>query len=336
MNQRTAWGLLAVALFGQTPPGGDFTFETPAGYQSRSHATSIEMVRIDQQRRFYCQLAVYASQPSQGSAAKDMETEWNAVVTNQFKVRGDAVTRDLPLPWAAGSLVRGASTTDRNGNPAISTLFVVRFPGNRYVGILYNAPNEAAFEACQNDAMQVVTSLRMKDGAAAPIPAPQPQQAPQPAAISGPPGNPASGSVVGVWERVVASQPAGRYNMFTKQWEYDAAAAMMQFKQTRRFLFDASGRYVFELDAEDYNRSERSRVVEHGRYSVQNGAIHFQPESIQEGKGPRGQNPPLALKGKPAPHVRRFLLGEHPQFQNSAGLQLQTGDGGWETYKPAR
>jgi hypothetical protein len=333
MFQRTLWTLFAagLALQAQPKPGEDITFDAPKGYQSRTHAVSIEFTRIDQQRKFYCQFGIYASQPSQGSPAKDADAEWNAVVTNQFKVRGEVVTKDLALPWAPGSVVRGAPTTAPNGGPVISTLFVLRFPNQRYVGVLYNVPNETAFEICQADAMQLVSSIRMKPGAAAPAP-----QAPATAAAGGPPGNPASGSPVGVWERVIASQSPGRYNVFTKQWEYDPVAAMNQFKQVRRFAFEANGRYVFELDAEDYNRQERSRVIERGRYTVQNGAIHFQPESIQDGKGPRGSNPALTTRQTPAPHVRRFFLGEHPRFQNSAGLQLQTGDGDWETYKPAR
>lgn len=336
MLQRSLWVLAAAGMVmqGQVKPGDDYTFEAPAGYQSRSHATAIEYSKIDQKRQFYCQFALYASQPSQGTTAKDVDAEWAAAVLNQFSLRGEVVTKDLPFPWAPGSVVRGAPTRDRNGNPAVSTLFVLRFPNQRYVGILYNAPHETAFEACQEEASKLATSVRMKGGAAAPAAAAP--VAPATAGVSGAPGNVASGSVVGMWERVIASQPAGRYNMFTKQWEYDAAAASMQFKQTRRFAFEAGGRYVFELDAEDYNRSERTRVVERGRYTLQNGAIHFQPESIQEGRGPRGSNPGMTTKATPAAHVRRFLVGEHPQFRESAGLQLQTGDGGWETYKPAR
>lgn len=326
-------------LLGQTRPGDDVTFDTPAGYKTTTRADSTELVRIDQQRKFYCQMGIYSSQPSQGSTAKDLDTEWKAVVVNQFKVRGDIVTKDLPLPWAPGSAVRGAPTTSRDGNPVISTLFVLRFPNNRYVGVLFNVPNESAFESCQQDAMQLVMSVRMKAGAVPSSAPPAAQSSSRQGAapgISGPPGNVASGSVVGVWERVIASQPAGRYNMFTKQWEYDPVAALSQFKQTRRFYFDAQGRYHFELDAEDYSRNERSRVVERGRYTIQNGAIHFQPEAMQDGRSPRGQNVTLSARPVPAAHTRRFLLGEHPQFRNSVGLQLQTGDGGWETYSPPK
>jgi hypothetical protein len=346
MFLRVMWLLLtvALALTAQTDPFPDFTFTAPAGYQSRTHAAAIELTRVDQKRQFYCQFGIYASQPSQEPAVRDVDTEWNAVVTSQFKVRGEVVTKDLALPAAPQSAVRAAATTDGNGKPAVSTLFVLRFPNRRYVGVLFNTSNETSFEACQSEAMALVTSVRMKEGTTAPVPQTRSQAAPAGGAGSaptaagayGPPGNPASGSVVGVWEQVSASQPAGRFNMLTKQWEYDPVAALSQFRQTRRFVFETNGRYLFELDVEDFSRSERSRVIERGRYTVQNGAIQFQPESYQDGKGRRGTDPPLTTKPVPAPHSRRFLLGDHPQYQNSVGLQLQTGNGGWETYRPAR
>lgn len=323
--------MICVVCFAQ-PPGSDYTYETPAGYQVRSHPMAIEMSRIDQQRKYYCQIGLYQSQPSQGSAAKDVDNEWTAVVTKQFKVRGQAATKELPLPWAPESVVRGAETTDGNGKPAISSLFVLRFANpRRYVGVLFNVPNESALQACQDEATKVVMSVRMREGA---VPAAQP-----PAVSSGssPAGNVASGSPIGAWERVTATQPAGRYNMITKQWEYNPVAAMNQFKQTRRFAFEPGGRYTFELDAEDYNRQEHSKVIERGRYAiVQGGAIQFTPESLQDGKAPRNQSSiPLTTRATPVPHTRRFLVGEHPQFRDSAGLQLQTNDG-WETYRPAK
>jgi hypothetical protein len=321
------------------PPGSDYTYETPSGYQVRNHPMAIEMSRIDQQRKYYCQVLLYQSQPSQGSAAKDAENEWAAVVVKQMRVRGQVVTKDLPLPWAPESVVRGAETTDGNGKPAITSLFVLRFPNQRrYVGVLFNVPNEQALQACQEEATKVVMSVRMREGTAAPPPAaPQQQAAPSVSSASGPAGNVASGSPVGVWERVIVTQPAGRYNMFTKQWEYDPVAAMRQFKQIWRFAFEPGGRYVFELNAEDYNRQEHSKVIERGRYAiVQGNAIQFTPELMQDGKAKRGENVPLTTKATPAGHTRRFLVGEHPQYKDSAGLQLQTGNGGWETYKPAK
>lgn len=326
--------MICIVGFAQ-PPGSDYTYESPSGYQVRSFPMAIEMSRIDQQRKYYCQIGLYQSQPSQGSAAKDADNEWAAVVTKQFKVRGQVVTKDLPLPWAPESVVRGAETTDGNGKPAISSLFVLRFANQRrYVGVLFNVPNESALQSCQEEATKVVMSIRMREGAAPATPAPA---AAAPTLSAGPAGNVASGSPVGVWERVTVSQPAGRYNMITKQWEYNPVAAMSQFKQVRRFAFEAGGRYTWDLDAEDYNRQEHSRVIERGRYAiVQGGAIQFTPESLQDGKAPRGQNVPLTTKATPAGHTRRFLVGEHPQYKDSAGLQLQNGDGSWETYRPAK
>jgi hypothetical protein len=312
--------LAAGSLLAQQQSFDAFTYTPPPGYSQRAHARMVEFSRVDQQKKYYCQIGIYQAQPSTGSARQDFDAEWKAVVASQFKVAGKVDTRDHKLPNAPESVFGVADATGSNGNKVINTLFVVRFPG-RYVGILFNTPNDEAFQACQKDAINMAASVQLT-GSPAPVAAPAPASLP--------------GSPVGTWERVTASQIATRYNPFTKQWESDPVAAMNQFRQVRRFRFEANGQYEFELDAEDYNRSQRSRVFERGTYTIDNGSIRFRPVEMQDGKGPRGQNPPMAKRAVPAGHARKFLIGEHPQYQNSAGLQLSANDGGWETYKPVR
>jgi hypothetical protein len=315
--------LIATAgLQGQSQHFDAYTYDAPPGYTLKTHPSSAEWVKIDQAQRFYCQISLYAAQNSLGSPAQDMENEWKAVVAAQFQVKSNPETRAHRLPNAPDSIFRVADTVARNGNPAISTLFVVRFPP-RYVGVLLNVPNQQAFEACNKDAVNVAAGIRLATSAP-----PPPSSAASPA--------PLPGAVVGVWERIVASATPGRVNVVTRQWEYDPVAAMNQFRQLRRFRFSADGTYTFELDAEDYNRSQRSRVVEKGTYAISGGVISFQPRELVEGKGPRGQDPPLRPAPVPAAFQRRFTIGDHPTYVNSAGLQLQAADGGWETFKPAR
>lgn len=262
---------------------------------------------------------IYQAQRSRGTAAADFENEWKAVVLPSFKPTEKVEQRSQMLPNAPESILGVAESLDGNGNKAINTLFVVRF-GDRYVGVLYNAPNEEAFQACKQDAINLTAGIQITGGTA---------PAPAPATVSG-------NSPVGRWQRVIASQLATRYNPFSTQWEHDPVAAMNQFRNSYTFDFAANGTYAFTLDAESFNRSERSMVGEKGTWKVANGAIHFQPQSIAEGRSPRGQTPALAQKATPAAHARRFFVGEHPQYKDSAGLQLQTGDGGWETFKPLR
>ncbi|HEU0123440.1 MAG TPA: hypothetical protein VFQ91_23120 [Bryobacteraceae bacterium] len=294
-----------------------YTYEAPAGYTPKEHRDAVEWSKIDQKRRFYCQIGLYRAQKSLGSTAQDLENEWQAVVVRQFKVQGTSHSRELPLPQAPASIMRGAETIDGNGNKTISSLFVLRFEG-RYAAVLFNAPNAEAFQACQEDITRVVGSLQMA--------------APQ----STPAAAPLQGSITGTWERVVASRPAMNYNPIARTYEYSPAAAMMQFRQVHRYQFNGNGQYTYELVADDYNRAQRSRIVETGAYNVANGVIQFQPKEYRDGTGPKNQEPPLAVKAVPPARARRFLLGEHPQYKDSAGLQLQTADGAFETFKPVR
>jgi hypothetical protein len=312
--------LAGLGLWGQTAAFDAYRYQPPPGYTVETKPASVIFSKINQARKYYCQIVLYQAQRSQGSAAADFDNEWKAVVVPSFK----PTEKVAPVEYkhVPGSIFAVAASLDGNGNKAINTLFVLRY-GDRYVGVLYNTPNDEAFQACRSDAINLTASIQL-NGAAAPAPAPA-----APVTVSG-------NSPVGRWQRVIASQLATRYNPFSKQWEHDPVAAMNQFRNSYTFEFAANGTYVFTLDAESFNRSERSMVVEKGTWAVANGAIQFKPQSIAEGKSPRGQTPALVQKATPGAHARRFTLGEHPQYKDSAGLQLQTGDGGWETYKPLR
>ncbi len=300
-----------------------YTFDPPAGYTRRQHKDAVEFSKIDQQRKFYCQFGFYRAQKSAGDAAQDAAAEWKAVVLNSFKQRGEPVSKPLPLPDAPDSVVVGAETTDGNGNKAISSLFVIR-RNDRYVGIAFNVPNAAAMEACQSDAGAIISSFRFTG----------PVQAPTSAATAPPTG--AGKGIIGIWERVTASQPAGRYNMITKQWQYDPVAALNQFRHTWRYRFEDSGVYSFELDGEDFNRQERTLTVERGSYTQSGAVVKFTPRECQAGKSPRTQTPALKTCALPAARETRFSIGEHPQYKDSAGLQILEKDGSWVTYKPVR
>lgn len=302
-----------------------YTFNEPAGYKLREAKDYLEYTRINQEKKYYCMLVLYRAQNSVGTAAQDLDTEWTQTLAKSFKTKGAPVTRDLPLSQAPSSVVRGAEATDGNGNPAIVTLFLIRTPP-RYAGVAFIAPNQAAVEGCQPDAAGLISSIKMAASVAAPAPTATP---PAPTAA-------VPGTITGNWERVIASQIPTRYNPFTKMWEHDYVGALNQFRNAYRWTFAANGDYVRELDAESFNRQERARVIERGRYSVTANAIRLEPREAVEGKGPRSTDPPLAARKTPEPYSIRFTLGEHPQYKDSAGLQMQEPDGSWITFKPRR
>jgi hypothetical protein len=324
------WLLLtlgAATLAAQRESFDLFSYPAPAGYQKRESPTFVEWSRINQARRYYCQIGIYRAQNSSGAAAQDLEAEWKAAVAPSFRTRGEARSQAMALPQAPDSMARIAETTDARGQAAVTTLIVVRMPG-RYVGVLFNVSNEEAFNACYQDAVAVAGGIQMNAAAA-----------PAPAAVSGAPAGgavPLPGTLQGSWERIIASQAPTRYNPITRVWEHDYAGALNQFRNVYRWRFAPNGEYTWELDAESFNRGTRSRVIERGRYTVAGGAVQLQPAEHREGTGPRGQDPPLAAKTPRAPYSLRFTIGEHPQYKDAAGLQIQEPDGSWATYRPAQ
>lgn len=300
-----------------------YTYEAPAGYTIKVGSENTELAKIDPAKRSFCQIGLYRAQKSLGTPQLDLEHEWKYAFAAPRRVTSMSDARALPLPQAPGSIMRGAQTVDSRGNTAVSALFVIR-GAQRYVGVVFNASDDKAFQACQEDVTTVVVGLRMADGAA---PA-QTSSDPSPVFAAG------SGLPAGVWERTAASGPSMTYNAFTKQWQTNFALA--QFRSARRFRIDSNGQYVYELDHEDYNRSERSLVIERGTYTVADGVIRFQPKQAQEGKAPRGQQVPLASRATAAPYARRYSIGEHPSHKDSPGLQLLGEDGSWETFRALR
>lgn len=313
--------LLSTGLtFGQPQRFDQYTYQAPAGYSSQNDPGRVSWTRIDQARKFYCQILLFASQPSLGSAAADLAAEWKAVVDPSFHTRSEILRRDLPIPTAPESIVRVAETTNsKDKSRVLVSLYVLRFPG-RYVGILHLVPHEQALEACQPDLAPLLPSVSLL-------------AAPNTSAPSGPP--PAPGSLLGVWELVQASTTPGRYNVITKQWEYDPVAALSQFRNSYKYTFQPNGQYLYEVELDSFNRYRRDRIREQGRYTINGGAIQLVPREHLKGGSDRRVETVLSPAPVPAPYTRRFLFGPHPQYGN-LGLHLQDADGVWQTFAPPR
>jgi hypothetical protein len=304
--------LIAAALTLAQPQSFDkYTYEPPSGYTAKAGKGQMEWTKIDQVRKFYCQIVMYESQNSLGSAEADLAAEWKAIVDNSFITKAEILKRDLPLPSAPQSIVRIADTTNKqNKSRVIVSLYVLRYPG-RYVGIMQLMPNEQAFEACQGDIAPILPSLALTDAA--------------------PPVSNMPGTVSGTWQRVVASQTPSRYNMILKQWEYDPVAAMNQFRNEYKYTLRPDGQYTYEVEFDSFNRYQRDRMWEQGRYTVSGGSIQFEPKEYKKGSSDRRQPTILAPAAPPAPYSRRFILGKHPQY-DSVGLNFQESDGSWSNF----
>lgn len=164
--------LVTALLPAQTRQFDLYTYTAPEGYTVRASATQVELLKVDQARRSYCQFALQPSQASLGSAATDIDAEWNLLVVKAYRVKSPAATSAFSQPGAPESIVRTAPTSKGNVPNIISTVTVLRFP-DRYVSVLFNAPHAEAVEACKSDAMLLYGSIRMNPSAA---PAPATQQ----------------------------------------------------------------------------------------------------------------------------------------------------------------
>ncbi len=142
-----------VSLYAQTQRFDQFPFAPPAGYSlAEQKAEVMAYAKIDAQKRFYCQILVYRAQPTTGAPEGDFQKEWKEAVEVSFRPKAKPAGSAFAFPNAAHSYFGLSATTDSNGRPALTSLWVVRFPA-RYVGVVFNGPSEEAVVACSGDAV---------------------------------------------------------------------------------------------------------------------------------------------------------------------------------------
>ncbi len=336
-------GWIAATLVAQTASYDNYSYQSPQGYTVREARELRELARVDQQRKFYCQIVLYKAQAGKGSAAADLENEWKYAVLANFNVKGTPIDKPMPLPQAPDSIARVAQTSPKTGGESISNLFILRFPPN-YIGIAFHVSNETAWNACQNDIVTLIQSVRWTPVAPS-APAAPTAAAPAPTASSSAgstfaasPDAPMRNTLLGKWEYRVSSMPAMTYNMFTKQYEYNPVQALNQFQHRQQLIFEAGNRYTKEFSGLNINRQEDFRVVERGTYATAGDVLRLTPQECQSGKAPRDKPIPLAACQLPAPYALRYLLGPHPaaNADKTPGLQISEKDNSWSSYKPVQ
>jgi hypothetical protein len=159
--------LWAGLLAAQTQQFGGYAYSRPSGYTERASSKQIEFTKVDAKRRTFCQLGLQLSQTSLGSAAKELDTEWQLLVAGQFKLHGHPATSAFSLPGGSSEGVeRAAPTSTTNVSSMISTVMLLRFPG-RYVSLLVNASNAGAMQPCRVDAVALLGSIRLHESSPA-------------------------------------------------------------------------------------------------------------------------------------------------------------------------
>ena len=158
------FALLAAGLLAaQVQQFGGYSYTRPAGYTERASSKQIELTKVDAKRRTFCQLGLQLSQTSLGSAAQDLDAEWQLLVASQFKLNGPAETSVLSVRGGSSEgVARAAPTSTTSVSSMISTVMLLRFPG-RYVSLLANASNAEALQPCRAEAVELLASIRLQE-----------------------------------------------------------------------------------------------------------------------------------------------------------------------------
>lgn len=162
----------AGSLFAQGQQFGGYTFRPPAGYSQQAAGTQLQLVKMDTKRRTFCQMALQPAQAALDSGARELDTEWQLLVTRQYQLKSAPATNAIQMSGGRGAsegLERAASTSTSNVPSMISKVLVARFPG-RYVSVLLNSSGTDIVQSCTDDAVGLLSSVRFAE-AAAPVPA---------------------------------------------------------------------------------------------------------------------------------------------------------------------
>ncbi len=154
----------AGVLCAETRRFDSYTFNAPDGYELREAKEQVELLKKDLARRTFCQFLLQQAQPSLGSAAQDIDSEWSIIVAKAYTIQSTPLTREIEVPGAPQSIVRTANTNYPGVGPVFSSLSLVRLSG-RYIGVLMNSSSADAARACQADAAGILGSIRLTGSA---------------------------------------------------------------------------------------------------------------------------------------------------------------------------
>ena len=318
--------LLLTSVATATPRTFDrFTVEVPRKYTVRESAAVLELMRIDNRRKLFCQIGVYRPVTSVGDAAQDLDSEWNQLVANNYTVKGAPTSRAVSFPGATESMIRMAETSSSIVSSLVTTLVVARFPDSN-VSVVFNASSAAAGETCGDDLMTVLGSLQLKAAAPAEGQATAPAEGAGVPSAETPSSSTASTSALAAaWELSIPSMlmTQMRYNMMTKGYDNVSVTVSARY----RLDLSASGQYVYESDVSYIQAKSRNVNVERGTFAIVNGLLQLSPKSAQFGSSPLGKTPTMSATDARAPYVKRYTLkgtSLRVEDTNGNGAQLFT------------
>jgi hypothetical protein len=344
---RLSSAFLLIAALGQAERFDIINFTPPSGWNREVQKSSIAFVFVDQAKKQYCQIQVFASRAGGGPIESELQREWKeAVLSADKKAEGYSkpIVNELPngvtlaqqmapMRFAQGTYMATLSVYQKNG---------------RVVSVLVNVPDEAAFNRFFPQISAFLQSVSL-DAPAVAAPGPTAGSAPGPvtssaaAPISGQglpvapatPAQPYTGdpnTLSGPWRRGTASYNS-RYNPLTKQWEYQPL--QQQFRIVTEVVFEPNGTYI------NHAITTTSKIImnESGTYTVNGRVLNLRPtayeSSMEFNKQFKLGNDPV-----PAPYQLEWYIGEHPQYKDNQGLQLRSGskwigsdNGQWVTFR---
>jgi hypothetical protein len=245
--------ILLTDLFAQKESFDLATYTIPRGWKIVSKTANLTGFNTTNSLTgAYCQIALYKSMTTMGSAQLDFDTEWHDLVAKTYNVsvKPDELPSTFDKGWEAKS---GVAPFEYSGEKSIAMLVTMSGYGKRMsIVILTNTQDY------NTEIKDFLGSIDFK----------KPDASAQPIANNA--GN--NSSILGTWGISASDQSSYRVNN-----------AVMNYT-TRQYTFNANGTYIFITKAFDPFMANILLGKENGTYQINGTSITITPEkSVLEG-----------------------------------------------------
>lgn len=94
----------------------NIVYQIPVAWQSNKQSTYTELKFIDNSKKTFCQLVIYAAQPASPDKKADFQNEWKELVEKNFSVVTLAEPKNFKTESGNSFLRLGANAIDKSGN----------------------------------------------------------------------------------------------------------------------------------------------------------------------------------------------------------------------------
>jgi hypothetical protein len=72
------------------------SYTAPQGWDKKENKNAVSYKIINQQQKTWCQIGIYRSTPTKGTAAQDFESDWKELIVNTYKITNAPKMTDMP------------------------------------------------------------------------------------------------------------------------------------------------------------------------------------------------------------------------------------------------